>query len=160
LNVKDGIRAAARMRLNMIKLDSVLSRVHFVSRAPCIAWTWRSSAAKLRGCVLAVNIVRLPGRTSFLSVNRARRSSSVSPIHDCHSDLAPFFFLLLNECFLKPRRLWRDHSEGRSRRRVTPIPCGSRPSVAALTRSGARKASEWTNFTSAFGCSAEIQREF
>ena len=26
--------------------------------------------------------------------------------------------------------------------RVTPIPCGRRPSMAALTRSGARKASE------------------
>ena len=35
-----------------------------------------------------------------------------------------------------------DHSAGRAARRVTPIPCGSRPSMAALTRSGARKASE------------------
>src|SRR5262245_63311460 len=37
---------------------------------------------------------------------------------------------------------WRDHSEGASRRRVTPIPEGSRPSTAACTSLGARKASE------------------
>jgi hypothetical protein len=37
---------------------------------------------------------------------------------------------------------WRDHSAGRSARRTTPMPCGSRPSIAALMRSGARKASE------------------
>ena len=37
---------------------------------------------------------------------------------------------------------WRDHSTGRSRRRVTPILYGSRPSIAAWTRLGARKASE------------------
>jgi hypothetical protein len=37
---------------------------------------------------------------------------------------------------------WRDHSAGRSARRTTPMPCGSRPSIAALTRSGAGKASE------------------
>jgi hypothetical protein len=36
----------------------------------------------------------------------------------------------------------RDHSKGRSVSRVTPVPCGSRPSMAALTRSGARNASE------------------
>ncbi len=35
-----------------------------------------------------------------------------------------------------------DHSAGKSARRATPMPCGSRPSMAALTRSGARKASE------------------
>ena len=32
-------------------------------------------------------------------------------------------------------------SADRSARRATPMPCGSRPSIAALTRSGARKAS-------------------
>ena len=37
---------------------------------------------------------------------------------------------------------WRDHSAGASRRRVTPMPRGSRPSTAAFTSSGARKASE------------------
>ena len=37
---------------------------------------------------------------------------------------------------------WRDHSAGKSARRATPMPCGSRPSMAAMTRSGARKASE------------------
>ena len=37
---------------------------------------------------------------------------------------------------------WRDHSAGRSTRRVTPMPWGSRPSIAARTRSGARNASE------------------
>ena len=42
---------------------------------------------------------------------------------------------------------WRDHSAGKSARRATPIPCGSRPSMAALTRSGARKASEIVIFT-------------
>ena len=40
--------------------------------------------------------------------------------------------------------IWRrrDHSAGRSARRATPIPWGSRPSIAALTRLGARNASE------------------
>jgi hypothetical protein len=40
--------------------------------------------------------------------------------------------------------IWRcrDHSAGMSQRRATPIPRGSRPSIAALTRSGARNASE------------------
>src|SRR5438034_7139314 len=37
---------------------------------------------------------------------------------------------------------WRNHSAGASRRRVTPMPRGSRPSTAAFTRSGARNASE------------------
>src|SRR5947208_16354914 len=37
---------------------------------------------------------------------------------------------------------WRDHSAGASRRRVTPIPRGNRPSTAAFTRSGVRNASE------------------
>ena len=37
---------------------------------------------------------------------------------------------------------WRDHSAGASRRRVTPMPRGSRPSTAAFTSSGARNASE------------------
>src|SRR6266436_7219747 len=37
---------------------------------------------------------------------------------------------------------WRDHSAGASRRRVTPMPRGSRPLTAAFTRSGARNASE------------------
>src|SRR6266446_6861231 len=32
---------------------------------------------------------------------------------------------------------WRDHAAGASRRRVTPMPRGSRPSTAAFTRSGA-----------------------
>ena len=36
----------------------------------------------------------------------------------------------------------RDHPGGRSQRRATPIPCRSRPSTAALTRSGAKNASE------------------
>jgi hypothetical protein len=35
-----------------------------------------------------------------------------------------------------------DHSAGKSVRRAMPMPYGSRPSMAALTRSGARKASE------------------
>ena len=42
---------------------------------------------------------------------------------------------------------WRDHSTGASRNRVTPMPRGSRPSMAALTRSGARKASETVMLT-------------
>jgi hypothetical protein len=37
---------------------------------------------------------------------------------------------------------WRDQALGASRRRSTPIPRGSRPSIAALTRLGAKKASE------------------
>jgi hypothetical protein len=37
---------------------------------------------------------------------------------------------------------WRDHSAGKPVRRATPMPWGSLPSMAALTRSGARKASE------------------
>jgi hypothetical protein len=37
------------------------------------------------------------------------------------------------------------HSAGKSMRRAMPIPCRSRPSMAALTRSGARKASEIVN---------------
>jgi hypothetical protein len=41
----------------------------------------------------------------------------------------------------------RDHSDGPSQSRATPIPRGKRPSVAALTRSGARKASEIDMFT-------------
>jgi hypothetical protein len=36
----------------------------------------------------------------------------------------------------------RPHSDGASRKRSTPMPRGNRPSTAALTRSGARKASE------------------
>ena len=40
-----------------------------------------------------------------------------------------------------------DHSAGKSVRRAMPMPCGSRPSMAALTRSGARKASEIVMFT-------------
>ena len=44
---------------------------------------------------------------------------------------------------LSPRmRCWRDHSAGSSQSLATPMPCGRRPSIAALTRSGARKASE------------------
>jgi hypothetical protein len=39
-------------------------------------------------------------------------------------------------------RYWRDHSAGSSQSRVTPMPCGSRPSIAALTRLGAREASD------------------
>ena len=42
---------------------------------------------------------------------------------------------------------WRDHSAGRSARRTTPMPCGRRPSIAALTSSGARKASETVMLT-------------
>jgi hypothetical protein len=42
---------------------------------------------------------------------------------------------------------WRDHAAGKSPRRATPMACGSRPSMAALTRSGARKASEIVIFT-------------
>jgi hypothetical protein len=42
---------------------------------------------------------------------------------------------------------WRRHSAGRSARRATPIPRGSRPAIAALTRSGATKASEIVIFT-------------
>jgi len=42
---------------------------------------------------------------------------------------------------------WRDHSAGKSARRATPIPCVSCPSMAAVTRSGARKASEIVIFT-------------
>jgi hypothetical protein len=38
--------------------------------------------------------------------------------------------------------LCRGHSAGRTRMRVTPRACGRRPSFAALTRSGAMKASE------------------
>jgi hypothetical protein len=41
----------------------------------------------------------------------------------------------------------RLHSIGRSRRRSTPMPRGRRPSTAALTRLGARKASEMVMLT-------------
>ena len=41
-----------------------------------------------------------------------------------------------------PLRRCLDHSAGKSVRRATPMPYGSRPSMAALPRSGARKASE------------------
>jgi hypothetical protein len=37
---------------------------------------------------------------------------------------------------------WRAQATGASNRRATPIPCGSRPSTAALMRAGARKANE------------------
>jgi hypothetical protein len=37
---------------------------------------------------------------------------------------------------------YRDHSTGASRNRVTPMPRGRRPSMAAFTRTGARKASD------------------
>src|SRR5258707_14995753 len=37
---------------------------------------------------------------------------------------------------------WSGHAIGRSIRRLTPKPRGSRPSIAALTRAGQRKASE------------------
>ena len=37
---------------------------------------------------------------------------------------------------------WRDHSIGASRNRVTPMPRGSRPSIAAFTGRGERKASD------------------
>ncbi len=44
---------------------------------------------------------------------------------------------------LKPRMwCWRDHSAGSSQSLATPMPCGRRPSMAARTRSGARKESE------------------
>jgi len=51
-------------------------------------------------------------------------------------------------CTGRPR-IWccGDHSAGRAVRRVMPILWGSRPSMAALTRSGARKASEIIIFT-------------
>ena len=35
---------------------------------------------------------------------------------------------------------WRDHSAGTSRRRAMPIPLGNRPSIAAFTSVGERKA--------------------
>jgi hypothetical protein len=38
--------------------------------------------------------------------------------------------------------VWRDYSTGASRRRVTPMPRGSRPSTAAFTSVGARNAGE------------------
>ena len=41
----------------------------------------------------------------------------------------------------------RLHSDGASRNRSTPMPRGSRPSTAALTRSGARKASDMVMLT-------------
>ena len=46
-------------------------------------------------------------------------------------------------------RVWRcrDHSAGISQSRATPIPRGRRPSIAALTRSGARNASEMVMLT-------------
>jgi hypothetical protein len=45
---------------------------------------------------------------------------------------------------LKRPSIWCcfDHSAGKSARRATPMPRGSRPSIAALTRSGARNANE------------------
>ena len=48
-----------------------------------------------------------------------------------------------NYCGFNPRASnCRLHSAGASRNRSTPMPRGNRPSTAALTRSGARKASE------------------
>jgi hypothetical protein len=50
---------------------------------------------------------------------------------------------MLGQCAGKPSiSRCLDHSAGKSVRRATPMPCGSRPSMAALMRSGARKASE------------------
>jgi hypothetical protein len=50
---------------------------------------------------------------------------------------------MLSQCDGKPSiSRCLDHSAGKSVRRATPMPCGSRPSMAALTISGARKASE------------------
>jgi hypothetical protein len=53
-----------------------------------------------------------------------------------------------NYCGFKPSasNCWL-HSDGASRNRSTPMPRGSRPSTAALTRSGARKASEMVRLT-------------
>jgi len=42
---------------------------------------------------------------------------------------------------------WRDQSAGASRRRVTPIPRGNLPSIAARTISGARKARDMVMLT-------------
>jgi hypothetical protein len=55
---------------------------------------------------------------------------------------------MLGQCAGRPRiSCCLDHSAGKSVRRAMPMPCGSRPSMAALTRSGARKASEIVMFT-------------
>jgi hypothetical protein len=53
-----------------------------------------------------------------------------------------------NYCGFNPRasNCWL-HSGGASRSRSTPMPRGSRPSTAALTRSGARNASETVMLT-------------
>ncbi len=61
---------------------------------------------------------------------RLRQSKSGSTIYRVSAEVRP--------------SIWRcrDHSAGMSQRRATPIPRGSRPSMAALTRSGARKARE------------------
>jgi hypothetical protein len=45
---------------------------------------------------------------------------------------------------------WRGHSAGASGRRVTPMPRGSFPSMAAFTSEGARNASEWICRTLSF----------
>src|SRR5215475_12126214 len=52
-----------------------------------------------------------------------------------------------NQIYKPSIAYWRDHSPGASRRRVTPMPRGSFPSMAAFTSEGARNASEiviWT----------------
>jgi hypothetical protein len=54
----------------------------------------------------------------------------------------------LGQCDGKPSiSCCLDHPAGKSVRPATPMPWGSRPSMAALTRSGARKASEIVMFT-------------
>src|SRR5262249_17243462 len=48
-----------------------------------------------------------------------------------------------NQLDVRPSRWnWSDHSAGASRKTATPMPRGSRPSMAALTRPGAMKAIE------------------
>jgi hypothetical protein len=55
--------------------------------------------------------------------------------------------LELVQCVSPSISCWRDHAAGASNRRATPIPSGSRPSTAALTRLGARNASEIVIYT-------------
>jgi hypothetical protein len=58
------------------------------------------------------------------------------------------FETVRNYCGFNPSapNCW-SHSVGASRNRSTPMPRGNRPSTAALTRSGARKASEMVMLT-------------
>ena len=114
-------------------------RHHAVSRYRRVPGGWRI-APNWRGCVGATGLgdgpflldglfcpfcLWRPQTRSWRVISMGRADQRVRPSIAC----------------------WRDHSTGASRNRVTPMPRGSRPSMAALTRSGARKARDTVMLT-------------